>query len=226
MSRNSYTGLTMTLMAHTISLLFLSFTFDATIAARTQCPSIKAHWWPNNPYIHLKDNKPTGILPLIFSESAKYCCNSSKFNIDWTDNHKSYENALYDIEHSKTLANGASNNETLNIWLPFSLMHYPSHTDKLTILESNLVLIMVIETRMDKLINVYNGFKRIFPQILCILLLTILFGILMWIAVSLCHMHLLLNAVAFFDLDNVLWQNFLQRKKAGYKSNCYPCDDN
>ena len=171
-------------MVYAISLLLLSFALEATMAAIMQCPNITAHWWPNNPYIHLKDNKPTGILPLIFSESAKYCCNSSRFNINWTDNHKSYEMALHEIEHSKTLTHGASNNETLNIWLPFSLMHYPSHTDKLTILESNLVLIMVIETRMDKLRNVYNGFKRIFPQILCILLLTILFGVFMWIAVS------------------------------------------
>ena len=146
------------------------------------CPDIKAYWWESRPYVYDDQAKASGVLPHIFEEAAKYCCTSS-LNMNWSSKIDSYENAWLDLKQSVLKEDNGST--TIDIWLPFSSLTPTSgNMTALKIVESNQIILFVSENKWDKLESVFEGFKRIAPQVLATLLLTILFGILIWIAVS------------------------------------------
>ena len=160
-------------------ILALSPCVQITIGVN-QCPDIRAHWWESRPYVYDEQGTLSGVLPNIFAEAAKYCC-TSKLNIDWSSQIDSYERVWLELEQN---VNAETNRSVIDIWLPFSSLTPTSrNTTALKIVESNQIILFVSENKWDKLESVYNGFKRIAPQILGTLLLTILFGILIWIVV-------------------------------------------
>lgn len=145
------------------------------------CPDIKVHWWESRPYVYKDGENVSGVLPNVFQEAAKYCCLSS-LHIDWESEIESYEKLWLDLERNfSKIKNGPG----LHIWLPFSLLTpTAANMTALKIVESNQMILFVSEDKWDKIVSVYKGFKRIAPQVLATLLLTIMFGILIWTVVG------------------------------------------
>ena len=167
-----------------LTKLYAVYLFLRSTFAANQCPDIKAYWWESRPYVYKNDTAVTGVLPNIFMEAAKYCC-KSKLMIDWSGGIGSYQQAWMDLEQN---FNKEPKGLSLEIWLPFSLLtNISENITALKIVESNQMVLFVSENKWDKLNSVYNGFKRIAPQVLATLLLTILFGILIWIVVRIAR---------------------------------------
>ena len=157
-------------------LLFIPVTVSVN-----KCSHIIVHWWESRPYVYNEQGNVSGVLPNIFEEAESYCC-LSELNMDWSSRLASFEKAWLDLEQS---IHRKTNSSTLDIWLPFSTSTPTSkNMTALKITESNQIILFVSENKWDKLESVFNGFKRIAPQVLATVLLTILFGILIWIVVS------------------------------------------
>ena len=160
-----------------IATLFLFIPMTVSI---NKCSDIIVHWWESRPYVYKEQENVSGVLPNIFEEAENYCC-LSELNMDWSSRLDNYEKAWEDLTHN---IQGTTNSSTLDIWLPFSTSTPTSKSmTALKITESNQIILFVLEQKWDKLESVFNGFKRIAPQVLATLLLTILFGILIWIVV-------------------------------------------
>ncbi|XP_065053708.1 uncharacterized protein LOC135682657 [Rhopilema esculentum] len=162
------------------NILFVLLSRFRLTAALVDCPAINVRWWENKPYIYKDGNgngNPTGALPLLFNGVGKQCCKA--LSVNWAHQFKTYKEALNEVESIRM--DGSTDNSSVDIWLPFSVLN-SGNVSQINIMNSSQIVIIVIETRMDKLKFVYEGFKRITPQIIMILMLTIFFGILIWIA--------------------------------------------
>lgn len=176
-----------------VTPVFIVFVVMRTTTAVNQCPNISVHWWESRPYVYDEDGTVSGVLPNIFEEAAKLCC-VYPLKINWTTKIASYEKAWLDL---KTNFSKESEGGSLDIWLPFSLLTPTSiNMTALKIVESNQMILFVSEDKWDKMKSVYEGFKRIAPQVLATLLLTILFGILIWTVVGI-HCIAITHVVKF-----------------------------